>query len=135
MTVNISLLPPPLDEIVIEIEPGGYKDFGVSPDNPYPMKGAHYATAYGEIPGYIGEDGHALDVFVGSLLVGQCGYFMVYCGAGPDGQDYTEHKYYLAMSEQELTAVLQEFDAVMRGHESIQDIPALITAIGAFQQV
>lgn len=52
-------------KIVIENLKGSYKKFANSLDE-YPILGVTFPVHYGYIDGYIGEDTHDLDVFVGS---------------------------------------------------------------------
>ncbi len=52
-------------ELVIENPSGSYKKFADNLDE-YPILGVTYPTHYGYIKGYIGEDGHDLDVFIGN---------------------------------------------------------------------
>ncbi len=52
-------------KIVIENLRGSYKKFANSLEE-YPILGVTFPVHYGYIDGYIGEDTHDLDVFVGS---------------------------------------------------------------------
>lgn len=52
-------------KIVIENPKGTYKKFADTIDE-YPVLGVTFPTHYGYIDGYIGEDSHDLDVFIGS---------------------------------------------------------------------
>lgn len=52
-------------KIVIENVRGSYKKFADTYDE-YPVLGVTFPVDYGYIDGYIGEDTHDLDVFVGS---------------------------------------------------------------------
>lgn len=52
-------------KIVIENLRGSYKKFADSLEE-YPILGVTFPVHYGYIDGYIGEDTHDLDVFVGS---------------------------------------------------------------------
>lgn len=52
-------------KFVIENPKGSYKKFADSLDE-YPLLGVTFPTHYGYIDGYISEDGHDLDVFIGS---------------------------------------------------------------------
>lgn len=57
------------DKIVIENQKGSYKSFEIDSDpawKDYPLAGVTYPVDYGYIEGYKSEDGHDLDVFVGS---------------------------------------------------------------------
>ncbi len=51
--------------IYIENIRGSYKHFADTPEE-YPVLGVTFPTHYGYIPGYKSEDGHDLDVFLGS---------------------------------------------------------------------
>lgn len=52
-------------KIVIENLRGSYKKFADTLEE-YPILGVTFPTHYGYIDGYIGEDSHDLDVFLGS---------------------------------------------------------------------
>ena len=52
-------------KLVIENLCGTYKKFADSLEE-YPLLGVTFPTHYGYIDGYIGEDTHDLDVFIGS---------------------------------------------------------------------
>lgn len=52
-------------KIVIENLRGSYKKFADTLDQ-YPILGVTFPVHYGYIQGYVGEDTHDLDVFVGS---------------------------------------------------------------------
>ena len=57
------------NKIVIENPKGSYKSFEIKNDplwKDYPITGVTYPVDYGYIKGYKSEDGHDLDVFVGS---------------------------------------------------------------------
>ena len=56
-------------KVVIENPKGSYKSFEIENDpiwKDYPLSGVTYPVDYGYIEGYKSEDGHDLDVFVGS---------------------------------------------------------------------
>ena len=56
-------------KIVIENAAGTYKSFEIEDDplwKNYPLSGVVYPVDYGYLEGYQSEDGHNLDVFVGS---------------------------------------------------------------------
>ncbi len=101
-------LEPPFNSVVIENETGTYKDFHLKPGDTYPLSGVTYPVDYGYLPGYIGEDGHDLDIFVGTELRGKLGHFTVWRGDVPE-----EHKYYVAMQDDELSSVLEVFAPVL----------------------
>ena len=121
-------LPEPFDTFRLEKKPGEYKDFQVAEDDPYPLKGVTYPTEYGDIEGYTGEDGHPLDLFVGTgdLL----GYFQMY---RPELEDDIEHKFYVNLTGEEEAAVLEAFRPVVRGHGRFETLNELRGAIEPFK--
>ena len=119
-------LPPPFDTFRLEMHPGDHKDFGISADDPYPLKGVTYPTEYGEIAGYTGEDGDLLDLFVGTGAL--LGFIKV---SRPDVEH--EHKFYVNLTEDEEAAVLGEFDPVILSHGRFESIEQLIKAIEPFK--
>ena len=52
-------------KFVIENPKGSYKKFADTLEQ-YPILGVTFPTHYGYIDGYVSEDGHDLDVFIGS---------------------------------------------------------------------
>lgn len=118
----------PLDTIFIEMQPGDHKDFGSASD--YPLKGVTFATKYGYLPGYIGEDNAELDFFVGSQLDGHYGSFVVFRPELKDG----EHKFYVAMSKDELAKTLKEYEPVVLAHKPLEDVDKLLEAIENFKR-
>lgn len=123
----LEVLPAPLTTLFLEMQRGDYKDFGSSED--YPLKGVTFATAYGYLPGFTGEDGVELDFFVGSQKAGLCGSFTVFRPELKDG----EHKFYVAMTEDELVKTLEEYKPVVLKHEPLEDIDELLQAIEGFR--
>ncbi|MGF7229671.1 MAG: hypothetical protein ACQR33_06875 [Candidatus Saccharibacteria bacterium] len=123
----LTSLPAPLDTIFIEMQRGDYKDFGSASD--YPLKGVTFASEYGYLPGFTGEDGVELDFFVGSRANGLCGSFTVFRPELKDG----EHKFYIAMTEDELTETLEEYKPVILKHEPLQDVRELLREIQGFK--
>jgi hypothetical protein len=93
--------------IVIENLRGSYKKFADSLEE-YPILGVTYPTHYGYIEGFIGEDGHDLDVFVGNGHLN--GYIKV---SRDDAQNGVETKMFVQISEQEYEEVLQIFKPVI----------------------
>ncbi len=118
----------PLNTVFIEMQPGDYKDFETGDD--YPLKGVTFVTRYGYLPEYIGEDGHELDFFVGSQLDGLCGSFVVFRPELKDG----EHKFYVAMSEEELERTLEEYKPVLLAHKPLSGMDAVLEAIRMFNK-
>jgi hypothetical protein len=120
-------LPTPLNTLFIEMQPGDHKDFGSASD--YPLKGVTFATKYGYLPGYIGEDNVELDFFVGSQLDGLCGSFIVFRPELKNG----EHKFYIAMSKDELVKTLKEYEPVVLVHKPLEDANKLLETIESFK--
>lgn len=121
-------LPVPLTTLFIEMQPGDYKDFGAASD--YPLKGVTFATRYGYLPEYIGEDSAELDFFVGSQIDGLYGSFTVFRPELKNG----EHKFYVAMSADELAKTLKEYEPVVLVHEPLENITKLLEAIESFKR-
>lgn len=119
-------LPPPLDTFQVEKHAGEYKDFGSSTN--YPLSGVTYPTDYGDIEGYIGEDGAKLDLFVGSN--GEChGFIRVFRPELPDG----EHKYYVNLTIDEEVKVINEFKPILLEQVHFQSIDELVNDIQKFK--
>ena len=119
-------LPPPLDTFQVEKHAGEYKDFGS--DSDYPLKGITYPVSYGDIEGYIGEDGAKLDFFVGANG-DRHGFIKVLRPELPDG----EHKFYINLSESEQTAVIKEFDSVIIEQGEFTSLDELLEYIQKFK--
>lgn len=120
-------LPHPFDTFHQEIKPGQYKAF-VDDDDPYPLKGVTYPVAYGYIPGYIAQDGHELDVFVGSGEIN--GYILVHRPELSDG----EHKIYVKVTDQEEAAILDQFQPVLLANGRYETPEDLMAAIKPFEK-
>ncbi len=86
-------------EIVIENKRGTYKKFADSLEE-YPILGVTFPTEYGYIKGYASEDGHDLDVFVGSGKL--VGFIKMKRDDFPSG---IETKTFLNVSEKELEEI------------------------------
>lgn len=122
-------LPPPFDTLRIEKHAGEYKDFG-NPESDYPLKGVTYPVDYGDIDGYLGEDGANLDVFMGySGTI--FGYIKVFRPELPNG----EHKFYLYLTEDEERAILKEFGPVILKNDRFKSIDELTQAVKPFKQL
>jgi hypothetical protein len=121
-------LHPPFNTFRLEKHAGEYKDFEVPEDDPYPLKGVTYPVDYGDIPGYVGEDGDDLDVFVGSGSLS--GYLWV---SRPD-IEVGEHKFYVQLTEDEEAAVLKEFGPVVLATGRLDTFEALLAAIEPFKK-
>jgi len=121
-------LNPPFDTFRVEKHAGEYKDFGISDDSTYPLKGVTYPVDYGDIAGYITEDGANLDLFVGEK--GEiCGFFRV---SRPDLKD-GEHKFYINLSDEEERAVLEQFAPVIIEQGRFETIEDLVGAVQRFK--
>lgn len=121
-------LPKPFDTFRLEKSPGEYKDFKIAEGDPYPLKGVTFSTQYGDIAGYTGEDGHPLDLFVGTGDL--CGFILMH---RPDIPADTEHKFYINFTGEEESAVLKEFEPVLRGHKRFESLEELREAIAPFK--
>lgn len=119
----------PFDSFRLEKRAGEYKDFGTGPTNPYPLKGVTYPVDYGDIPGYIGEDGADLDIFLGkdgSIN----GYIVVDRPELPAG----EHKFYVNVTDVEEQKILEEFKPVLLSSGRFDSREDLITALRPFKK-
>lgn len=122
-------LPAPFDTFRLEKKAGEYKDFGVSPDSSYPLRGVTYPVDYGDIAGYIGEDGANLDVFLGHR--GNIhGFIKVYRPELPAG----EHKFYAWLTEQEEAWLIEEFKPVIVESGRFATLDELLRAIQHFKE-
>ena len=103
--------------ITIENLKGSYKSFEIDNDpvwDSYPLKGVTYPVDYGCIAGYTGEDEDELDVFVGSGK--QNGYIKVWRLDVPE-----ETKFFIKLTYEELSDVLEVFKPVLLKHEILND--------------
>lgn len=104
------------ETIIIENPTGSYKDFGLKAPEDYPIHGVNFYADYGYIPGYTGEDGHELDVFVGAdSASGRSGYFTVFRSK----EVPEEHKFYFDMTSEQLNKTLDEYTAVLVKHRPL----------------
>jgi hypothetical protein len=97
--------------IGIENAKGSYKSFDVAG---YPLAGVTYPVDYGYIQGYEGEDGSALDVFVGTGDL--AGYIVVWRLDVP-----VETKVFMNLTKDEFAAVKKAFDPVLVEDEVLDD--------------
>lgn len=124
-----SELPSPLSNFVVDVPENTYYDFKLEPDSTYPLPGVTYPVDYGNIPGYIGEDTHELDLFVGNDLNGKAGYVVVQRGEViPD-----EHKFYAGLTEEEVSRVLEELQPVLIKHKRFDNLNELLEMIEQFK--
>jgi len=121
-------LPKPLDSFVVENPTGSYKDFQLAEDDDYPLRGVEFFANYGYLPGFTGEDGHDLDLFVGDAENGECGFFIVWRNDAPK-----EHKFYVNMSEEQLNKTLNAYSKVLVSQESLPDVNTVIVSIDSFK--
>ena len=119
---------PPFDTFRLEKHAGEYKDFHLLTDDPYPLRGVMYPVDYGDIPGYVGEDGADLDIFVGNGLLN--GFIKV---GRPDTND-GEHKFYVNLTEEEESAILKEFSPVLQQSKRFETFNDLLAAIKPFEK-
>lgn len=97
-------------KLVIENPKGSYKSFEIENDpvwKDYPLVGVTYPVDYGYIKGYASEDGHDLDVFVGSRTLN--GYIKIWRYDVP-----IETKSVMNVTENEWQAIASIFKPVLR---------------------
>jgi hypothetical protein len=121
-------LPHPFDTFRIEKKSGEYKDFG-SIDSDYPLRGVTYPTDYGDIEGYIGEDGANLDVFMGTD-----GHIIGYIQVSRPDLAEGEHKFYVNVTETEEASILAVFQPVLINHGRYSSIEELFAAIKPYKK-
>jgi len=122
-------LPQPFDTFRLEKKAGEYKDFDLAADSTYSLKGVTYPVDYGDIKGYVAEDGANLDVFVGKEG-SIAGCFTVSRPELPEG----EHKFYLNLNEAEEQSVLKAFELVIIEHTRFDTFEDLVRAMEPFRQ-
>ncbi len=113
----------PFDGFRVEKKAGDYKDFG-----DYPLKGVTYPVDYGDIEGYLGEDGANLDVFMGAHG-SNSGYIKVSRPELADG----EHKFYLKVTDDEERMILEQFAPVLIASHRFETDDELQAAIEPFK--
>lgn len=124
-----SQLPSPLSEFVIDVPQNTYYDFNLDANSTYPLSGVTYPVDYGNIPGYTGEDGHELDLFVGKTVEGESGYIIVDRGDNiPD-----EHKFYIGLTNEDVGKVLDELRPVLIEHKGFNNQDELLEMIDQFK--
>ena len=98
------------NKIVIENPKGSYKSFEIEGDpvwKDYPLSGVTYPVDYGYVEGYKSEDGHDLDVFVGSGELK--GYIKVWRCDVP-----IETKFVLRVTKEEWEEIAKTFSPVIK---------------------
>jgi Inorganic Pyrophosphatase len=97
-------------KITIENPKGSYKSFEIGNDpvwKDYPLAGVTYPVDYGYIDGYKSEDGHDLDVFVGTGKLN--GYIKVWRCDVP-----IETKFAMNVTEKEWDEIIKIFSPVIK---------------------
>ncbi len=117
----------PFDNFRVEKRAGEYKDFGDVGD--YPLKGVTYPVDYGDIEGYIGEDGANLDVFKGTDGK-YCGYIKVFRPELAEG----EHKFYLHVTADQERLIYEQFASVLISSHRFETEDELHGAIEPFRK-
>lgn len=122
-------LPEPLNTFVIDVPANEYYDFELPAESTYPLNGVTYPVDYGHIEGYKSEDGHELDLFVGSNQNGVAGYVLVFRGEDRPN----EHKFLVGLTEQEWQIVKDELKTVLISHGTFPNVNGLLEAIKEFK--
>ncbi len=97
-------------KIVMENKKESYKSFEIEDDliwKDYPLKGVTYPTDYGYVEGYKSEDGHDLDVFIGTGYLN--GYIKVWRCDVP-----LETKFILGVTVEEYDKIIETFLPVIK---------------------
>lgn len=97
-------------KIHIENPKGSYKSFEIENDpawKDYPLTGVTYPVDYGYLEGYKSEDGHDLDVFVGSGNLN--GYIKIWRIDVP-----AETKFALNVTREEWDEIMKAFAPVIK---------------------
>ncbi len=106
------------NDIVIENPKGSYKSFEIENDplwKDYPLRGVTYPVDYGYIGGYESEDGHDLDVFIGSGDL--YGYIKIWRCDVP-----VETKIIMNVREEEWDEIIMIFSPVIREKKFLDTI-------------
>jgi len=122
-------LPEPLNNFVIDVPANEYYDFELPADSTYPLRGVTYPVDYGHIDGYTGEDGHELDLFIGTNPEGIIGYVLVFRGSDRPN----EHKFVIGLTEQEWQTVQDELKPVLKSSGQFPDPNSLLDAIKKYK--
>lgn len=124
-----SKFPAPINSFVIDVPKNQYYDFKLDTNSTYPLKGVTYPVDYGNIPGHTAEDGHELDLFVGTAYPGELGVIFVYRGTDIPN----EHKFYVGLDASERDKILEELQPVLIKHEQIKELATLLGMIDRFK--
>lgn len=125
----VANLPKPLNTFVIDVPKNTYYDFELAPDSTYPIKGVTYPVDYGNIPGYTAEDGHELDLFVGTDCEGKSGYIIVDRGEHIPN----EKKFFVGLTSSNLEDVLSELQPVLIESKEVAPATELLRMIEEYK--
>jgi hypothetical protein len=118
------------NKIVIENPKGSYKSFEIENDpvwKDYPLAGVTYPVDYGYIDGYKSEDGHDLDVFVGSGNLN--GYIKVWRYDVP-----IETKFAINVTEKEWDEIIKIFSPVIKEQKIFSDDGELKKTLALYEK-
>lgn len=118
-----------LASFVQEFEPGEYKDFELLSDDAYPLKGITYPVKYGEIPGYIAEDGAYVDLLVGAQDGIVCGEITVFRGEAVPN----ERKFFVQCTKDEVQAIIEAYGPVLTTHKEYDDFSELQAVLQTYK--
>lgn len=116
-------------KIVIENLKGSYKKFADTLEE-YPILGVTYPTHYGYIEGYVSEDNHDLDVFVGSGDL--FGYMKIKRDDMPKG---IETKTFIHISQNEYDQIKSIYGLVLAEIDLLKDETAFLSFLNDFKTV
>ncbi len=117
-------------KIIIENPKGSYKSFEIENDpiwKDYPLAGVTYPVDYGYIDGYKSEDGHDLDVFVGSGYLN--GYIKVWRCDVP-----IETKFVINVTEKEWDEIIKIFSPVIKEQKVFDSVDEFDKALSLYEK-
>ena len=114
-------------KFVIENPKGSYKKFADTLEE-YPVLGVTFPTHYGYIDGYVSEDGHDLDMFIGSGNL--YGILRVNRDDVPDG---IETKIILYVTENEYQQIQEAYSPVIQEIKMLSD-QEIVNVITSFKK-
>ncbi len=115
-------------QIVIENVRGSYKKFAESLDE-FPILGVTFPTHYGYIKGYVSEDMHDLDVFLGNGNLH--GYLKIL--RDDVAQGHIETKVFTHVSLDELKKIELAYAPVLKKTVRLTDEKAFLDFISAYK--